>query len=221
MANPADVDPTITTLRNPTFLGAHYAAGGRVLDERTRRLSFTLSNDPVPYRGYVQRWSMRIPLIDIDGQLQERLLVHQEQNQTRQIFRVRVPQDPDVSDDAESGTITVNREVPALQDQLQVTLTAPLVVWPRWFFSVPGDDKVYMAASYGPFRGRTPAVVSTAAFFVYPQLRKTIPAGTQLNLWPYMRVTYKEILSEREAVIDRRPVKVIVVNFSEALFPSG
>ena len=205
-----------TSPANPEFLGAHFAAGGRMRDVRLARQTFTLSEEAVAYRGYVQRWELIQPLIDIDGQLQSRLLSHQERHQTNVPFYVPVPQDPDISDEVDpTTTATVARKVNRLQTTMLVELSQADRIYPRWFFTLAGDSKVYYHAGL-TFYNKTTAQANQP-FLLYPELRKTVEAGTALTLFPQMYVRYNDIIAINEAVIDRRKVKVITVRFIEVL----
>ena len=220
MAAP-DVDPTITTPRNPEFLGAHYHAGGRVYDILVRRQAFTLNNQVAPYRGYVQRWGLRLPLIDIKGQLRTRLLSHQERNQQQEVFTVPVPQHPNVSHLVPpTTTLTVLNKVQPLRNILRVKVPDGVEVPIRWFFTIGDDPKVYTV-------GHPDSLLTTSfkantdqgdfPLTVYPVLRRTVPANATINLWPSMRVLYNRILAINEATMDRQPATVYTVNFTEVL----
>lgn len=211
-----DVDASITTARNPEFLGAHFAAGGRMYDVRTRRNTFTLSEEAVAYRGYQQRWGLNVPLVDEDGQLLSRLLSHQERHQTNEPFYFPVPQDPDASLDVPAATTgTVGRKVNRLQTTMFVALSAAVPVTPRWFFTLAGDTKVYAHGGLSFYRET--AVDPTRPFIVYPQLRKDVAIGTAMNLWPQMYVRYNGIVSINEGTNDRQKSKIITINLMEVL----
>ena len=210
-----------TSPSNPEFLGAHYAAGGKVYDIRVRRQAFTLNQQVAPYRGYVQRWGMNIPLIDVDGQLQPRLLAHQERHQQQEVFTVPVPQDPDQSSLVPPGaTLTVLNKVSPLKNVLRVQIPTGVEVPIRWFFTIDNDPKVYTVGH--PDNLLTTSFKASTdqddfPFTVYPELGRTVSANAKINLWPSMRCLYNNLLSINAAVIDREPVKTYTVNFTEVL----
>ena len=209
--------------QNPSFLDGLYVAGGRVYDTRTRRLQFTVSNQKVPYRSWVQRWGMDLEIEDKDGQLQPRLLAHQERHQQEIAFDVPVPQDPDVTTVPSTSTITVGgtKPVRALSKIIPVVIPVGVEVPVRWFFTIEGDRKVYTVGHPDTlltttFKAGTDQV--DFPFTVYPEIRKALSPGDKINLWPSMRCIHNSILAETEAVLDRRPSKTYSLSFTEVLY---
>ena len=205
-----------SSLRNPEFLGAEYQAGCRVYDEVDSKQSFTLSNRVVPFRGWVQRWSMSIQLNDVRGQLAPRLLVHQEQHQQHTAFNVPVPQDPDFSGQIGTMPVTLIQTATARTNVIAVDIPTDTIINPRWFFSFPNHNKVYTANFLNPFESTTNR--ATNPFIIYPDLRKDVPNRTALNMWPSMRCLYNDFLAQTEATLERTEEDLITVNFTESLF---
>ena len=118
----------IVAPRNPQFLGADYLARGRVYDETDRKQAFTITNRVVPFRGWVQRWSMTIPLIDERGQLIPRILRHQEIHQQHTAFDVPVPQNPYVSDQIGAGQVVLSENALARTNGFDVDIPATITL---------------------------------------------------------------------------------------------
>lgn len=207
----------LTSPRNPSFLGARYLGPEcEVYDERDTKQQFTLSERAVPFGGWTQRWSMIIPLVNERGQLSPRLLNHQEVNQLDTAFWVPVPQDGDVSNQIGPSPVTLIQAASALTNVLAVDIPIDTTINPHWFFSFPNHNKVYTANFLSPYESSTNR--ATNPFVIYPDLRKDVPNGTALNMWPSMRCYYNSFFSMNEATLEKRETEILTINVTEALF---
>ena len=159
---------------------------------------------------------MTLNLLDEKGQLQPRLLSHQERHQQHTAFHIPVPQDPDVSDQIGDGSVTLLRAATARADRILIDIPLGITINPRWFFTFPNHNKVYMADITIDFDRVTDQI--DHPFKIYPELRKNVPNGTALQLFPSMRCKWNEFLSEDDAAIDRQVAEVFTVELIEVLF---
>ena len=219
--------PPSDTERNPRFLSAYYGAGARVYDQLVRSSAYTsggkgthfLGTGGVQEGGFGQRWTMRIPLIDLEGSLKRDLLVRQELQQQNETFIIRVPQNPDISDLVTAGATLTTVSTARVGDStitVRTPSTETLTVYPRWFFRFFRADhpKIYNFSVDQPVE--VGPIPNHQTIRIYPDLVEDVRIGTTIDMWPFMRCLWNRIFDVDELVLERRNEHQITIDVTEA-----